>query len=262
MDSSRRLAPGAHAIPEGADGLLLTTPAEEVARVQLPEGDRDLLLEVLTGQLAVADALAGAEDPDLLSDVFEGCADEGITGPPPAATTGGTVTVVGDNPVTAVLAPLLESAGFTVTADGEVLVSCAGWLPDAAWQRLDTDRAGRPWHRCHIEGTRLVLGPFSVPGTPTYLDARTRRLAASAWPDELETLWRHLDAATDLPPVPWPDPGVLAVAAGLITADLVAHRAGRRPPGADRQVVIDPAGLTWSAHPVLPLPTGIMRMAA
>lgn len=262
MDTSRRLAPGAHAVPEGADGLLLTTPAEEVARVHLPGGDRELLLDVLTGRRTADDALATAADPGLLAEVFDGCAAEGITGPPPAAATGGTVTILGDNPLSAVLMPLLATVGFTVADDGDQLVSCAGWLPDAEWRRLDDERAERPWHRCHVEGTRLVVGPFSVPGAPTYLDTRTRRLAASAWPDELEALWHHLDTATDLPPVPWPDPGVLAVAAGLVVADLVAYRAGHRPPGADRQVVVDPADLAWHAHPVLPLPTGIMRTAA
>lgn len=269
-----QLAPGAHAVPEGADGLLLTTPDEEIARVHLPAGDRDLLLDVLSGRTAPGEALRAANDADQLAEVFDGCAEEGIAGPTPVSvpTLGGTVAVSGDNPLADALRQTLSCAGFDVARAGrghadlgsEVLVACAGWLPDQLWQQIDDQRTatGRPWHRCYVEGTRLVVGPFSVPGHgPSYRDTRIRRLAASAWPDELEQLWQHLGTAAALPQVPWPDAGVLAVAAGLITADLVAHRAGRTAPGIRRQVVIDPADLSWRAHPVLAIPTGMMRTA-
>lgn len=261
-----RLTPGSHAVPDGTGGLLLTTPTEEIAQVELPGPDRDLLLEVFAGLCPPAGALERAVDVELLREVLEAAEAEGITGPVPEQHDPAprTAAVAGDNPLADAVRPVLAAAGFGTAAadDAHVLVACAGFLPDEHWQRLDQQQAeaGRPWHRACLEGDRIVLGPFTVfPHGPTYRDTRTRRLASSSWPDELEALWRHLDAGKALPPEPWPDAGILAVAAGLIVADLCAHRDGRRPAGADRQVVIDPHTATWQAHPVLPVPTGIMR---
>jgi hypothetical protein len=274
QENGWRLAPGAHAVPDVDGALLLVSPTEQVARVQLPASDRVLLLAALAGECTPAQALQAASVPELLREVFDGCAAEGIAGPVPveAPVNVGTVTVTGANPIALALADVLAAAGFDVVAAAEdtiagdagagtdLLVACAGWLPDRRWQQVDAacHKDGRPWHRCHLEGTRIVMGPFSVPGGPSYCDTRTRRLAAAAWPDELEAVWRHLDAAVNLPPEPWPDPGVCALVAGLLAADVIAYRSGRRPPGADRQVVLDPTDLRWQAHPVLPVPTGIM----
>ncbi|GAA1017942.1 hypothetical protein Aple_026770 [Acrocarpospora pleiomorpha] len=191
------------------------------------------------------------------------------------------VCVSGDGPVALHVARLLEGV-VTVLVDGDpdaadVLVACAGWLPDERWQRIDA--VGRVWHRCHVEGTRLVLGPMTVPGrTASYRDLRGRRLAAAPLPDELAGLWSYLDAgatdagATDagatgvgamgvgaagavsLPPVPWPNVGAVALAAGLLVNDVLTWRATGLPASGSYQLVVDPATGGLDRHPVLPLP--------
>ncbi|MEO3856598.1 hypothetical protein [Acrocarpospora sp. B8E8] len=171
------------------------------------------------------------------------------------------VCVSGDGPVARHVARLLEGVA-TVVVDGgpdaaDVLVACAGWLPDERWQGIDA--GGRVWHRCHVEGTRLVLGPMTVPGrTASYRDLRGRRLAAAALPDELAGLWSYLDAGAagvvSLPPVPWPNAGAVALAAGLLVNDVLTWRATGLPASGSYQLVVDPASGGLDRHPVLPLP--------
>jgi hypothetical protein len=113
------------------------------------------------------------------------------------------VVVAGAGAVAARLVDLLTEAGAgCVTAlreswppasDVDLLIACAGWIPDARWQRLDAWCAARgiPWHRVHQEGAALHLGPLSIPGvTASYADSRARRLAAASYPEELEALWQ------------------------------------------------------------------------
>ncbi|GAA3086648.1 hypothetical protein [Streptosporangium carneum] len=171
------------------------------------------------------------------------------------------VCVRGDGPVAVEVARLLETARNTLLDDdprtADALVECTGWLPDERWRRVDA--GGGVWHRCHVEGRRLVVGPMTVPGrTASYRDLRGRRLAAAALPDELAGLWSYLDdglaGTAPLPPVPWPNAGAVAIAAGLLVNDLLTWRDGGLPATAGFQLVVDPASGRVDRHPVLPLP--------
>lgn len=171
------------------------------------------------------------------------------------------VCVSGEGPVAAQVRRLLEAAAYVLVEENrsgaDVVVACAGWLTDERWQALDADET--VWHRCHLEGTRLVLGPMTVPGrTASYRDLRGRRLAAAALPDELAGLWSYLDAGAagtePLPPVPWPNAGAVAMAAGLLVNDVLTWRATGLPASGSFQLVLDPATGRLDRHPVLPLP--------
>ncbi|MGF1662351.1 MAG: YcaO-like family protein [Kineosporiaceae bacterium] len=189
-----------------------------------------------------------------------------------------TIGVGGDeHPVARAVAALLQSHVVVLTgtppgpggsgsgAAGpapDLVVSCAGWLPDARWCDLDAalDDTGIAWHRCHVDGDAIRLGPLAVPGhTARYADSRARRLAASTVSGELEALWRHLDSGTAVPPIVWPDPGTVAVAAAVLVADVLAHLGGRCVPHAHHETVV--RGAVVSRHPVLPLPTSPRRPA-
>lgn len=178
----------------------------------------------------------------------------------------GVVWVEGaDNPVGRCVADLLDGE-ITVMSGAvdeagvqtaDVVISCAGWLPDERWQRIDTwcTAAAVPWHMCYAEGTRFFLGPFSIPGaTASYRDTRGRRLAAASTPDELLAYWAYLDSGATQPPVPWPGAAVLAVVAGLLVADVLAWLDGDQVPSQGYQLEFDPASLVVNRHPVLPLP--------
>lgn len=181
----------------------------------------------------------------------------------PAGAPGLRVHVEGDNPVADAVAGLLCGSSVSrgpvdegVVAAVDVVVACAGWLPDAHWTRLDAWCAGvgTAWHRVHLEGSRWCLGPFTNPGrTAGYRDLRGRRLAASAAPAELAGLWKALDEGPT-PPVTWPDPAQAAIVAGLVAADVLTWGRGTAPPGGAHQVVVDPATAAVSRHRVLPLP--------
>ncbi|MDX2661004.1 hypothetical protein [Streptomyces stelliscabiei] len=150
-----------------------------------------------------------------------------------------------------------------VVRGADVVVSCAGWLPDTHWRHVDAwcSEYGTPWHRCHAEGLRFVLGPLFVPGRgPGYADTRGRILAAADLPNELAAHWAYLDAGHQdssphaLPPVPWPSDAAAAVIAGLLVEDLLRLRAFGAPAAEGVQLVFDPATATLDRHCVLPLP--------
>ncbi|MGL4177312.1 MAG: YcaO-like family protein [Dermatophilaceae bacterium] len=171
----------------------------------------------------------------------------------------------GEHPVATRLATLLAPHARIVSGntperahsgDGtrpDVVVSCAGWLPDAHWRDLDRALVGQgcAWHRCHVDGDGIRVGPLVVPGrTASYADARARRLAASPSPGELADLWAYLDDDIALPPVSWPE--TATAAAAVLAADILAYLQGHPPPEAHREVVL--RGGEVVRHPVLPLP--------
>jgi hypothetical protein len=142
-------------------------------------------------------------------------------------------------------------------AASQFVISCAGWLPDARWQEIDRwcQREKVPWHMCYAEGRKFYIGPCALPGaTASYADTRARRLAACGLADELLAFWSYLDAGTDLPPVPWPGAGGIAIIAGLLATDVLAHLAGQTLPSEGFQVAFDPATASIQYHPVLLLP--------
>ncbi|WP_156819505.1 YcaO-like family protein [Pseudonocardia sp. HH130630-07] len=133
----------------------------------------------------------------------------------------------------------------------DVVVACANALPDDRWQDLDAlcEGAGLAWHRVHVEGPVVCVGPFTMPGVSAgYRDWRARRLAASRNPDGLLDRWSRADRV----PGPRPNSETVVTAAQLVVDDVLAHLRGERAPGADHEVRI--SGATLTRHPVLPLP--------
>lgn len=140
--------------------------------------------------------------------------------------------------------------------DADIIVTCAGWLPDAEWQALGELCAqhATPWHSTYVEGDTVVVGPLFQPArTANYLDVRGRRLAAAEAPDELLGLWSYLESVQPKPPVPWTGP-TAAVVAGLIAADVLAVAQGEPCPTQEHQLVFRPSIGTIERHRVLPLP--------
>ncbi|MEM6794232.1 MAG: hypothetical protein AAF725_09630, partial [Acidobacteriota bacterium] len=185
------------------------------------------------------------------------------------------VSLVAEGPIAEALGEVLRSAGLgepnpvapgdlPASADDlDLVVACAGWLPDAAWQRLDAwcRSSGAAWHGCYAEGDSFYIGPYyspSDPATPSYRDARDRRLAADAHPDGLEAYWRYLDLGEGVTPVVWPDAGSVAVIAGTLASDILAVARGERPPSHGHQLAYHPPTGAWRRHPVLPVPRGLM----
>jgi len=214
-------------------------------------------------------AVSNGPPESLVAPFVDGLAERGLLDTAPAATDlrSRVVGIEGDGPIASMVADLLGPVTTVArtSLDPETLagldaaVSCTGWLPDAHWQRIDRWclAAGVAWHRCYSEGGRFHVGPLLVPErTAGYADTRARRLAAARLPDELRGLWAYLDAGGPMPPVPWPDPGGVAVVAGMLVADVLAHLSGRPVPGGDQQLEVDPATLGVTRHAVLPLPRG------
>jgi hypothetical protein len=139
----------------------------------------------------------------------------------------------------------------------DALVACAGWLPDSEWRQVDAwcRQHGTPWHNSYVEGTRCYLGPLYLPGkSASYEDTRSRRLAASAAPDELRALWRYLAQGHGLPAVAWPADSGSAVVAGFLVSDLLMALGSGHVPTLGWQLEIDLATATITRHPVLPIP--------
>lgn len=255
--TTARLRRGYHLIPGPEGAWLLGLPDGTFGRVRADPEDMARLAVFLRGEgdEVDPDLLAALEQRGLLEEEEE-VPDLGVRG----------VAVRGEGRVADAVAGLLREAGVgevrrepdgAPLADADVLVSCAGWLPDARWRSLDAGCAERriPWHGCHAEGARWYLGPLVLPGrTASYEDARARRLAASRYPEELLAYWRYLDAGVGVPPVPWPGPGTVAALAGALASDVLAVLRGEAPAGAGFQVGFEPETWTWTRHPVLPVP--------
>lgn len=202
------------------------------------------LIEVLRGRGVVVDAASPA----------------GTRSGPPV------LHVAGDGPVARLVADL--AAGWAgqvgrgpvdeaAVRGADVLVDCAGWLPDAHWRRVQRwcRQHATAWTRAHVEGLSLFTGPLTVPGrSADYEDLRGRRLAAAGAPEELLAHWSWLDAPDSEPAaVPWPGRGVVAVAAGLVLGEVERWWATGQLPDVDVQAEIGPDGQVLR-HPVLPLP--------
>lgn len=139
----------------------------------------------------------------------------------------------------------------------DVLVTGAGWLPDEPWLAIDAlcTETGTPWHRYHLDGRYLVVGPIFLPGhTASYRDTRGRLLAAVHDADGLAAHWHALGDAERRPPASWLTRGAGAVAAGLVAADIDAVLSRGPVPSAGFQLVYDPVTAALTRHPVLPLP--------
>lgn len=265
--TSTRLAPGHH-VYHGPDGTWRCySPGDRFVRLRTTVPLLAELLPVLHGAAALDQVFHGRE-PEV-EPLLAALGRQGLLAQAERARCAprrGVVRVAGeDNPVGRCVAALLGGEVTVVPGAvdeaavqaADVVITCAGWLPDAQWQRIDTwcADAGVPWHMSYVEGIRLFLGPFSIPdATASYRDTRGRRLAAASAPDELLAHWAYLDSDAVQPPVPWPGAGAVAVVAGLLVADVLAWLDGDQVPSQDHQVEIDPASLVLDRHPVLPLP--------
>lgn len=261
-----RLLPGAHLYPT-ADAWRCSLPGDRFIRLSGPAE----LLHRFQGQAHGETVLpVGEAEAESLRQLEQLFAEQDLIVAPgpdvPPSRRRPRILLSGDNPIAEavreLLAPWAEVTTNSVDegaiAQSDLLISCAGWLPDTRWLRVgDWCRAhGTAWHRSHAEGTSLFLGPFSVPGaTPDYRDVRGRRLAASGVPDELLAFWRYLDQDdVPHPPVPWPGPGAIAVAAGLLVDDVHRWWHGGVPDPVSYQQELLPAPLRIVPHPVLALP--------
>ncbi|MBM7790625.1 hypothetical protein [Tenggerimyces flavus] len=259
--TSSVISPGHH-LYAGPDGTWrYAAPGDRFVRVGGPDGLLRDAQQILHG---VRDS-AGADDQ--LRRVLDGFRDRGLVAPRNRTLprTVRTIHVDGDNVVAALVAELLRPHGDVTTGlvdegvvtHSDVLISCAGWLPDARWVAVDgwCRASGTAWHRLHFEGVSSVLGPMYVPGeTASYVEVRGRRLAASGVAAELVAHWVYLDGTDPQPPVPWPDAAGASILAGLMARDVLSYLAGDPVPSTDRQLVVDLATAEISHHPVLPLP--------
>ncbi|OLT16962.1 hypothetical protein BJF78_13530 [Pseudonocardia sp. CNS-139] len=289
--TNARLKPGHH-LYEGSDGIWrCALPGSRFLRLRGPRRSflaAQQLLARPPGTTASAESLAG------LGPLLRGLAQRGLLcdAEPPvvrsdSAVRTWTVRVDGTGPLADLVADRIEAAsGGPVSAivhrgrvdladpdglaDVDVVVSTAEWLPDARWTRLQqrcAERGVLAWHRAHLDGAEVVLGPCWRPGhTASYTDTRARILAAAGAPDELRSLWVYLDTLDPLDtvdtrdavgpsPSSWPGSGALATVAGLLVTDVLAVLRGDRLPGEGHQLRFDPATLAVHRHPVLPLPT-------
>ncbi|MEV0611693.1 YcaO-like family protein [Nonomuraea sp. NPDC050404] len=247
MTRTLRITPG-HQLYLGADGIWRChEPDGRVTRIPAPG----------TLMRRLPEALAGTTDPDLI-DLLRALEERGILTRHDNASplAGRVVHVIGDNPVADMTAALLqphlkvERGPLDSVGGVDMVVACAGWLPDAEWQRLDRLCAGIPWHRCHAEGLTFRLGPCAIPGrTATYADTRARRLAAARSPHELLTLWERIGSGDHLAPEPWT--ATSGTVAGLLVDDVLALLSGQPVPSEGHQLVVGPSP---ARHPVLPLP--------
>lgn len=256
--SGYQLKPG-WALFDGDDGaLVLSGPGDRFARVT---GDALVLAAALR---TVRDPAPGAEDLARAQDVIEGLRARDVLAMRTSTQSPGSRAVVGGGlePLVATVARVLAHSGMTVRtvavpteddiASADVLIACAGTLPDQQWSRLDSwCRTHRTtWTRAHGEGDRWCGGPVSISGQgPGYLDWRGRRLAASPAPDQLRQLWRHLESG-DAVPTAAPTAAEASVIAGLLCQSVLS------PASEDigQYWEYQPDRGTIATHPVLPLP--------
>jgi hypothetical protein len=264
-----RLRDGWHLFAGPGESWMLLSPEERFLRLKSEPALAARLARRLAGEEIEEDA--GLR---VLLDRF---GEQGLLARPMPRQAPRRVAVRGGGPVADEVARLLgESAGLRVERIGtgelpavadlaDLVIACAGWLPDADWLRLDAWAAARgiAWHGCHAEGLRFYLGPLAIPGrTAGYADVRARRLAAARLPAELEAYWAYLDGGHGVPPVPWPGAGAVAAMAGALVEDALAWLAGRPAPSEGYQVAFDPARWHWHRHPVLPVPRDLLREGA
>lgn len=260
-----------------AGDLVLHTGGDEFIVPDLPPDQQAALADLLTGVNTPGDCW-GAFSAEDLDEVLAVLAAEGIVDldqrgpdrvpaprdPPGVAAVDGVgqlAAAVTDLLVRSGLRVLPVSAGAAPPADADVLVACAGWLPDRHWQLLDRvcEQRGLPWHRAHRDGGHVWAGPFTVPGdTAGYVDTRRRQLAATDAPELLEGLWDHLDNSEDRTDLEWPDEGALALVAGVLVSDVVVHLRDGAAPSCGHQLELDLMTRRWAAHPVLPVPRDLM----
>lgn len=238
------LIPGAAVVPHG-DGLLLATSDERFAAVSGTAAEISTLHLILTGVLPVASEGVGAEVPAAVVGWGAGRIDlepTHRTGPWSLAD----------------LLPTERLAAALATAPGldrTVRLVVSDVLDDAALRAIDQPDES-PWLPVHRELGALVAGPVLNGPAPTltWADIRFRRLAASPARPQLTALWKAWsEHGTAYDVVPTAD---AVAAAGVRLLDLLAEEPALL---LTHQVVVPCADeAAPSAHPVLPVPPGLM----
>jgi hypothetical protein len=273
-----RLRDGCHLYAAGDGSWRIAAYGDEFLHLALSAEQAGIVERLVVWSEAPATVLANRDDADEFHALLDeldaaGVVEQMVAGQRPAVPK--RVVITGTNAVAAMVVALLAAEegvrpACVETADPvtalsaapppDLIVSCAGWLPDSTWQRLDAwcHAHAVAWHRVHAEAGRWYVGPLFLPGqTAGYCDTRARRLAAAALPDDLETYWQVLERPDAVPP-PRLATCAVAVIAGLLVADIIAVLAGRPAPSAGDQLAFDPGDLGIRRHPVLPLPDEVL----
>lgn len=275
-----RLRPGCHLYRSTDGAWRLAQPDDRYERIHVPSDVGDALERISVGAQSRSAARARVGDPATFDAAVDALLQQGCLIPheptPSAASSHGAVVIDGHGAVADQVAQLLRGAGVEVTRlhaealndnapavveKADLLLTCAGWLPDGQWLKLDslTEALELTWHRLHIEAERFHIGPVSIPGrTPNYRDVRARRLAAARHPDELECAWAHLANPAQQPMLEPPPPAACVVAAGLLAADALAVLAGTPAPSQSYELELDMLTLVVQRHPVLALPREVL----
>lgn len=265
------LRQGWHLFPSSDGSWMLLAPDERFIRLRIDPDQAERLARHLGGE-PLPD---GGDDLQPLLETFKR---QDLLAPrdrPRPDLSRRRVLVRGNGPVAVEVTRLLRETGVgrlivdppdlsDLSELPDLIIACAGWLPDADWLRLDAWCRERDvaWTGCHAEGLHFYAGPMAIPGrTAGYADVRARRLAAARFPAELEALWRHLDHGQNLPPIPWPGAAGVAALAALVVSDPLAWLAGGPLPHEGEQICFDPADFSWRGHPVLPVPRNLMLEA-
>lgn len=235
------LAPGSALVPDD-HALLLATSDEQFAAITGTAEELPLLREVLLGRRPVpADGVA--------ADVAAAVVDWGA---------GTLADAVRRDPTCRPLPDVLADSGIAASLAGAARVVVRDTLDDALLRQLDATADG-PWLPVHRELGAVVAGPVlnAPPTTLTWADVRFRRLAASPARAQLTRLWEAwTDHGSAYDVVPGDD-ALTAAAHRLVdfaarSPELVLSHQLVAPIASDRPV---------SAHPVLPVPTGLMAEA-
>lgn len=264
------LVPGHHLYAADDGAWRMALPRERFVRLTGDAATLTAFQRRVHGAAEQDDAHRDA-DPEALDQLEELFASQDLLHARPVPAAGPALRTVhveaaAGNPIGQVVAELLDGDAHVLrgpldedaVAAADVVISCAGWLPDRRWRELDRWCAayGTAWHRVHAEDVRFFLGPLTVPGsTVGYEDLRGRRIAASGMADEVLRHWAYLeDPAQPTPPVPWPGAAGLAVLAGLVAHDVRTYLATGTPAVVDAEVEVDLASSRITHHRVLALP--------
>ncbi|MGW4626964.1 hypothetical protein [Streptomyces rubiginosohelvolus] len=287
-----RLAPGTGIVTVPGAAPVLRTSGGEFLRIDTGGVTGEALVRRLAGEEAPGGEPSG-EEPQaaelaLLVEAFE-AGGHAVSVPPRAPLTGRTVHVLGDPVLTVPVARCAGAEGAEVRritpdrvaeltraapdhgrSEGRVaVVWCLDSpVPEGLWDTADRLPGRRiAWLRCHREGSHSWIEPLAAaPGDVTSRHVRLRRLAATPAHRELAAYWAgHRTPDTG----PHPTEASAALIAALLTADLIAWAAAEAagPDGAGvptglptglparrRLRRIDLRDLTFTEHPVLPVP--------
>ncbi|MFH9112604.1 hypothetical protein [Streptomyces globisporus] len=288
-----RLAPGTGIVTVPGAAPVLRTSGGEFLRIDTRGVTGEALVRRLAGEEAPGGQPSAEEPPTAelvrLVEAFE-AGGHAVSVPPRAPLAARTVHVLGDPVLTGPVARCAGAEGAEVrriTPDQVAELAravpdrgrpegCVAvvWcldspVPEGLWDTADRLPDRRiAWLRSHREGSHSWIEPLAAaPGDVTSRHVRLRRLAATPAHRELAAYWAgHRTPDTG----PHPTEASAALIAALLTADLIAWAeaeaeaeaeaaggVGRQPAGLPprrRLRRIDLRDLTFTEHPVLPVP--------